>query len=139
MNITLEQALLGIADAEQHLASREAIVSPSIISQQMYRLGQYTSALEKILGDCEAEYEKKWATQYSMYTEPYTVVDKNGKESKAKSMSATAAENRANIDCAADKGNLKRLKRYVDSSWKNQTGAMARINHLIAEHKSGGI
>jgi len=133
--ITLTQALDGIASAESHLASREAINSPSVISAHMYRLGQYTSALEKILGDCEQEYEIKWAQAYKEATAPSPSAD--GKT--VKGLSATAAEHKANIDTAEDKGNIKKLNRYVSSSWRNQTGAMARINHLAQEQKSGGV
>lgn len=137
--ITLQQALDGIADAESKLGSRQAIHSPTVISENMYRLGQYTSALEKILGDCEQEYEIEWARIYNAYTAPYPVTDKKGNITQKQSMSATAAKQQADVDTAKDKGNIKRLTRYVSSSWRNQTGAMARINHISAEQKSGGV
>ena len=133
--MTLPQILAGIEDAESKLGSRQAIHSPTIISENMYRLGQYTSALEKILGDCEQEYEVKWATAYKQATTGS--MDEDGKLTKG--LSATASEHKANIETAKDKGNIKRLTRYVSSSWRNQTGAMARINHIIAETKSGGV
>lgn len=129
--MTLEQILKGIESAESKLASREAIDNPTIISAHMYRLGQYTSALEKYLGDCEAEYEVTWAKIYNSYISPL--------EKGVKPLSATAAKQQADVDTAADKGNIKRLTRYVSSSWRNQTGAMARINHIQAESKTGGI
>lgn len=122
--MTLEQILAGIQDAESNLSTREAIVSPAIISTHMYRLGQYASALEKVLGDCEEEYEITWAKSYNTHSE---------------TLSATAAKQKADVDCAIDKGNIKRLTRYVSSSWRNQTGAMARINHIYAESKNGGV
>lgn len=129
--MTLEQILAGIEDAEKKLATKQAITSPSIISENMYRLGQYTSALEKYLGDCEAEYEVAWAKTYNGYTSPL--------EKGVKPLSATAAKQQTDVDTAADKGNIKRLTRYVSSSWRNQTGAMARINHIEAQVKNGGI
>lgn len=127
--MNLDQILAGIEDAEKKLATKQAITSPSIISENMYRLGQYTSALEKYLGDCEAEYEVTWASTYNAYTTP---------EPGKKPISATAAKQQTDVDTAADKGNIKRLTRYVSSSWRNQTGAMARINHIQQETKSGG-
>lgn len=137
--MTLEQILAGIEDAEKNLATRQAITSPTIISEHMYRLGQYTSALEKYLGDAEAEYEVKWANIYSSHTAPYPVTDEKGNISSKQAMSATAAKQQADVETAEDKGNIKRLTRYVASSWKNQTGAMARINHISNEMKSGGV
>lgn len=137
--ITLDEAIKGMLDAESRLSSRQAVVSPTIISEQMYRLGQYASATEKLLGDAEEAYEIEWAKKYTMYTEPYALSDENGNITYAKSLSATAAKQRADVDTAAAKGNIKRLSRYVSSCWKIHTGAMARINHLNNEIKSGGI
>lgn len=141
--MTLEQILKGIESAESKLASREAIDNPTIISTHMYRLGQYTSALEKYLGDCEAEYEVTWAKIYNGYLNPMLVVTNdpetvNEVKLSRKPLSATAAKQQADVDTAADKGNIKRLTRYVSSSWRNQTGAMARINHIQQESKTGG-
>ncbi len=116
----LNDAIKGAIDARTRLATREAVVSPVIMSEQMYRLGQYTAEIESHLGDLEQEYEIKFAQSYSEYS---------------KELSATAAKQKADVDLAELKGNIKRLSRYVSANWKAHTGIMARINHLDRESR----
>lgn len=121
MKLTLEDAVIGMLDAESKLSSREALVSPHLISENMYRLGQYASAVEKHLGEIEEELEIKQA-------EVYMRLMTEGK-------SATGAKQAADAETAALKGQIKKLSRYVSSSWRIHTGAMARWNHIISEQK----
>lgn len=63
MKLTITQALEGLADAESKLSEAVAIHSPTIISENMYRLGQYAAALEKFLGDVEEVLIMKYERQ----------------------------------------------------------------------------
>ena len=119
--MNLETALKGLLDAEAKLSERTTMMSPNLISENMYRLGQYTAAVERHLGDIEEEYEVTWARNYTL-----------GLEEK---LSATAAKIQADVATSTQKGQMKRLSRYVSSSWRLHTGAMARINHLQAESR----
>ena len=117
----LPTALRGMLDAEAKLSQESALRNPSLISEQMYRLGQYTSAVEKHLGDAEEEYERESARVYS--------------EALRTEKSATAAKNLTEMEMAEKKGQIKRLSRYVSSSWRIHTACMARYNHLSQEMK----
>lgn len=116
----LDDALEGMLDAREQLLKREALHNPTIISEQTYRLGQYTAEVERFLGEAEKEYEIKWAREYNL-----AIVK----------LAATAAKQKADVECAENKGNIKELTRLVGSSWKIHTGNMARWNHLQAEMK----
>lgn len=115
----IETAMRGLLDAEAKLSTATAIHQPVVISENLYRLGQYTSALEKRLGDLEEHYEIESARVYAA--------------ALATEKSATAAKNRTDMEMAALKGQIKRLSRYVGSSWKIHTACMARVNHLKNE------
>lgn len=117
----LQTALKGMLDAQDKLSTPEVMASPVLISEQMYRLGQYTSAVERELGDIEEEYEINWSDDYRRALE-----DK---------MSVTAAKQHADVENSEDKGQIKRLSRYVSSSWKVHTQCMARYNHLTQENR----
>lgn len=117
----VHEIIAKIAETEKALFIASRNHNPAEISDQMMLLSGYTSALDKALGDAEQEFEIKWANTYKEL------------RSGDKPMSATAASNEADMLSAEDKGNIKRLSRYVASSWKNHTSAMARINHLNAE------
>lgn len=121
MRMTVEQALQGMMDAEEKLSTRRAVSDPAYISEQMFRLGQYASALEQFLGDAEEEYETEWAEKYKSHL--------------SKPLSATAAKQQADMDMAAMKGNIKKLQRYVSAAWHVHMSCMARHKHLASEMK----
>lgn len=117
----LNTAIKGMLDAEAKLGSRATMLSPIEISENMYRLGQYTAEVEKHLGDIEEDYEILYATEY--------------KKALETEKSVTAAKLKADLETAEGKGQIKKLSRYVSSAWKVHNGAMARWKHLNAEVK----
>lgn len=148
--MNLNTALDGLLDAEARLTDPATMMSPSLLSEQMYRLGQYTSAVEKELGDLEKDYEIDWADEYKsaligekewikdpnyIPTSDATDTDTVGETVIRKPMSTTAAKNHADMETAEMKGQIKRLSRYVSSAWKVHMSAMARIKHLESENK----
>jgi chromosome segregation ATPase len=123
----LETAVKGMMDAKARLQSKAAVTSPSILSEQMYRLGQYTSAIEDHLADLEEDYEKQEAAILKRELHP------EGFE--AKRNSATGAGVEVKIELGELEGQIKRLDRVVKASWKQGNTAMARYNHLLNEMK----
>lgn len=126
--MNVETALKGLKDAESNLSQKHAVANPAYISEQMYRLGQYASALEQFLGDAEEEYEVEWAKLYQDYL-------KGGSVENPKPMSATAAKQQTDVMCAESKGNIKKLQRYVSAAWHVHMSCMARHKHLANEMK----
>lgn len=129
--MNIETALRGLKDAESKLSQKYAVANPALISEEMYRLGQFASALEQFLGDAEEEYETNWAKCYHAYTTTSTY---DGKV-MSKALSATAAKQKADVDMAVAKGNIKKLQRYVSAAWHVHMSCMARHKHLSNEMK----
>lgn len=122
--MNVEEALRGLKDAESKLSTRQAVANPALISEEMYRLGQFASALEQHLGDAEEEYEVEWADLYAQLTLPTL---------HGKPLSATAAKQMADIQMAESKGNIKKLQRYVSAAWHVHMSCMARHKHLESQ------
>lgn len=116
----LKTAIDGMLSAKARLRSAAAVSSPSVLSEQMYRLGQYVSAIEDHLADLEEDYEKQEAGILR-------------REMDELGHSATAASARVKIELGALEGQIKRLSRIVAASWKQSNTAMARYNHLDKE------
>lgn len=119
----LETAVQGLLDAQAKMRTREGIMSPPFLSEQMMRMAQYTGAIEDHLGELEEEYERAWAIKY---------------KSHINVMKPTAAENATNVELAEVKGQIKRLSRTVASSWKQIGVGQSRWNHL-AKQQEGQI
>lgn len=121
----LDDAVKGMLDARQQLRSIEGINSPFFISEQMQRLTQYTGAVEEHLADLEEILEVEEMNRFIHYT-------------KAEGKSVNQAEILAKQEVGNYKGEIARLKRYVNSSWSIIGVAQSRWNHL-AKSTSGQI
>ena len=113
-------AISGVLTERSALQQPEALSAPSYISEHMQRLSQYNSALEECLGDVQKEVEVREATLFKKYT----------KEDK---MSVNAAEKQIKYELAADKAEITRITRLVNSSWRFISVSQSRIKHLIQE------
>lgn len=120
--MTLEAAIEGMLDAQEKLRQPVAKTSPSIISEQYYRLAQFTSAVEYHLGKLEEDYERDEAKTLKKY-----MIDE-GK-------SATAAEKFVKMEMGDREGKIKFLTRITSAAWRQHMGAMGRVNNLSNEMK----
>lgn len=116
MDITT--AISGVLTERSALQQPEGISSPSYISEHMYLLTQYTSALEEALADAEASLLVKEGKLFKEYL---------------KNMSANAAKIQIKYELAADQAEIMRLTRFCSSSWRFVSSSQSRINHLVAE------
>lgn len=114
----LETAVKGMMDARACLRSKKGVNSPGYISEQMQRLAQYTGSVEEHL----AELEK------SIEVEMHQIFVK-----EAANSSVNQAEKLARFETGETKGEIAKLKRYVNSSWQLVSTAQSRFNHLQKE------
>lgn len=121
--ITLEEALKGMTHSQEKLRDASAIISPTIISEQMMRLSQYAGILDEHLAEIEKEYEIELSAKILAYT-------KDGE------MKFSPAETRAKMGLAETKGQILYLTRLVGSAWKQVGVAQSRVNHLLQESKT---
>lgn len=117
----LNDAIDRIREIEAELSTHRVMINPHKLSELMFKLGQYTSVVEKELGDIEERYEIVYSEHYS--------------DALNTEKSITAAKQRADLLTAEIKGQIKKLSRYVASSWKVHQSAMARWKHLNEEMK----
>jgi hypothetical protein len=120
----LQQAVKGMMDARSQLRSTEGITDPSFISVQMQRLTQFTGAVEEHLAELEERIEVEEHNSF------------NGWMTEGKSVNQ--AEAMAKQEVSAIKGQIAKLKRYVNSSWSIIGVAQSRVNHINTEYKQGG-
>ena len=118
----INQALKGLLDAKRKLESTDAINIPTVLSTQMDRLATYTSSVEEHLAELEKQFEEAEA-------EAWHAAIKEGK-------SPSAAKTIAEYEVAKIKGEIKRLTRLVNSSWRLCGIKQSRYNHLINELKN---
>lgn len=116
----IEQALKGMESAKQALRTQRGINNPSYMSEHMDRLAAYTSAAEEHLAQLELDLELKERGAFV----------KALMEPKA---SPSSAEKTAKYEVAELKGEIKRLKRLVDSAWRLVGEKQSRFNHLEKE------
>lgn len=114
--MNLETAVKGMLEARAQLRSMKGITDPFFISEQMQRLAQYTGAVEESLAKLEEQYE----FDEHMYF----------KQSIDEGKSVNQAELLAKQEVGKQKGELAKLKRYVNSSWQIIGVAQSRFNHL---------
>lgn len=114
----LDKAIEGMLDAQAKLRSRQGINSPAFMSEQMARMAQYTGAIEDHLANYESAYEIAWAETYKRMSQE---------------MKPTAADNATNVELAEVKAKIKKLSRYVASSWRQIGVIQSRHNHLSKE------
>lgn len=113
--MNLEEATKGMMDARANLRTRRGVTDPMYISEQMQRLAQYTGAVEEHLAVLEEEIEKDLMHRFITYN-----MDK----------STNQAEILARFETGKKKGEIAKLKRYVNSSWSIVGVAQSRYNHL---------
>lgn len=123
--MTLEEAVKGMLEARDKLRTKQGIVDPAYISQQMQILTQFTSAVEEHLAELEEEHESNMTNKFVKYT--------NGEDA----VSVSQAETKTRFETGITKGQIAKLKRYVGSSWSVIGVAQSRVNHLASEMKQG--
>lgn len=121
----LEDAVKGMMNAREKLRSKQGVADPHFISEQMQRLAQYTGAVEETLAELEKQLEVVEARKFTHYT-------------KEEGMSVNQAEILAKQEVGNLKGEIAKLKRYVNSSWQIVGVSQSRWNHLSHEQKLGG-
>lgn len=115
-DMDLQQSVTGMMDARSALRSQKGVTDPSFISEQMQRLAQYVGSVEEHLAELEEEIEVQEADIFQGWL-------KDGK-------SINQAEMLAKQEVGALKGQIAKLKRYVNSSWAIIGVAQSRVNHL---------
>lgn len=116
--MNLEEATKGMMDAREKLRSKRGVIEPDFISENMMRLAVYTSAVEEHLAQLEEEIELQLMNKFMKYT--------FGEDKK----SVNQAETLARFETGGTKGQIAKLKRYVNSSWQLVSTAQSRWNHL---------
>lgn len=120
--LTLEEAVKGMLDAQEKLRTGQAKQMPAYLSEQNYKLAQFTASVDYHLGQLEEEYEIK---ESQILRESI----------RDKKMSATAAEKEVKIQLGEVEGQIKYLSRITKAAWSLHMGNMARFNHLQSEMK----
>lgn len=115
----LNTAIKGMMDAKAKLQTPSGVSSLPVMSENMQRLAAYTSAVEDGLANLESELEIKERDFY------YAAI-KTG-------LKPSPAERDAKYEVAQEKGDIKRLVRLVNSSWKLIDTVRSRYNHLNQE------
>lgn len=118
--MTLEVAVKGMMATRKALRSKQGVVDPIYISENMQRLAQYTGAVEEHLAGLEEQLEVVESRKFINYT-------------KDQGKSVNQAEILAKQEVGSLKGEIARLKRYVNSSWQIVGVAQSRWNHLSKE------
>jgi hypothetical protein len=120
----LTVAVKGMMEARNQLRSKQGVTSPSFISEQMQRLTQYTGAVEEHLAELEEQLEVDEMEKFLHYT-------------RTEGKSVNQSEILAKQEVGSLKGEIAKLKRYVNSSWSIIGVAQSRFNHLNMEYKQG--
>lgn len=120
----LDVATKGLLQVRNDMRSRQGVTDPLFISENMQRLAQYTSAVEEYLSDLEEQIEVVEMQKFLGYLKQGDSVNK--------------AETLAKQEVSELKGNIAKLTRLVNSSWKLISTAQSRINHLTSERNLGG-
>jgi hypothetical protein len=123
----LEEAVQAVLDVRAGFRSRQAIDDPNYLSERMIKLAIATAAVEEHLAALEEGLELSEHERYQYYTTSADTV-----------LSPSAAERQAKDDVAELRGKIKKLTRFVNSSWKLTEKAQSRWNHLNREFGLGG-
>lgn len=105
-------------NARQALRSQKGVEDANFISQQMQRLAQYAGAVEEHLAVFEEELELEEMKVFKLHT---------------KDKSVNQAEILVKMETGKSKGQIAKLKRYVNSSWQIVGVAQSRWNHLTKQ------
>lgn len=119
----LEEAVKGMLKTRELLQSRNGVVNPVFISENMQRLTQYTGAVEVHLAQLEDELENIEMKKFLDY--------------KNQGMSVNMSETLAKQEVGSQKGEIAKLSRLVKSSWAIIGTAQSRWNHLNTGYKVG--
>jgi len=120
--IAIEEALKGIESAQDTIRNATALSSPTILSEQMMRLSQYTAILDAHLADYERDFELQLSSKILAKM-------KEG-------LKVTPAESLAKVELAEIKSQILFLTRISASCWRQVGVAQSRINHLLQESKT---
>ncbi len=120
--ITLNEATKGMLDCMDNLRTLKAKDQPTYLSEQIYRLGQYTAAVEYHLGETEQWYEESEA---ELLRE--AIHDKG--------LSASMAEKEVKMNLGNVEGQIKYLTRVTKAAWALHMGGISRVKHLNDEMK----
>ncbi len=96
--------------------------NPTYLSEHMYALTQYNSALESILADEEKKLKLKEAELFKGYTKSGDSVNK--------------AQTKIKYELAADEAQIAYLSRLCSSSWRFIGSSQSRVKHLVEESKN---
>lgn len=113
----LQLAVDGMMKTRAALRSSQGVINPGFISEQMQRLTQYTGAVEEHLAELEEKLEVDEMQKFMHYT-------------KAEGKTVNQAEIITKQEVGEVKGQIAKLKRYVNSSWQIVGVAQSRFNHL---------
>jgi len=120
--IPLDQVIKGMAETQRALRTSAAIVSPTIMSEQMMRLSQYAGALDEHLAELEKEYEIVVTARIQKYM-------KEG-------IKTSPAETKAKTELGEQKGQILYLTRLSSSAWRQVGTIQSRVNHLKTESQT---
>jgi hypothetical protein len=115
--MNLQVAVKGMMEARAQLRSKQGVSDPAFISEQMQRLAQYNGAVEEHLAAMEEKLEIEEMQRFLYY-------------SNEEKKSVNQSELLAKQEVGAQKGEIAKLKRYVNSSWQIVGVAQSRWNHL---------
>lgn len=118
----IDTAISGMMQAREALQESEGLSSPTHISDNMYRLAQFVSAVEEGLGTLEEDLEVKEAQFFKEMTDA------------GNSVNATQVSMK--YEFAKDRAYINKITRLVSSSWKLISASQSRIKNLVEESKN---
>ncbi len=118
----IHAAISGMMQARGALQESESLSSPTHISDNMYRLAQYVSAVEEGLGTLEEDLEVKESIFFKEMTDA------------GNSVNATQVSMK--YEFAKDRAYINKITRLVSSSWKLISASQSRIKNLVEESKN---
>ena len=117
--MNIDTAISGMMQAREALQEAESLSSPTYISDNMYRLAQYVSAVEEGLGTLEEDLEVKESVFFNEMTDA------------GNSVNATQVSMK--YEFAKDRAYINKITRLVSSSWKLISASQSRIKNLVEE------
>ena len=118
----IHAAISGMMQARGALQESESLSSPTHISDNMYRLAQYVSAVEEGLGTLEEDLEVKESVFFKEMTDA------------GNSVNATQVSMK--YEFAKDRAYINKITRLESSSWKLISASQSRIKNLVEESKN---
>jgi septation ring formation regulator EzrA len=122
--VELNDAIEAMVKVRAALRTQRGINDPAYISENMQKLAQFVSAIEEHLAVLEEQLEAEEMKRFIRYT-------------RTEGKSINQAEILAKQEVGELKGQIAKLKRYVNSSWAIVGTAQSRFNHLSSDFKLG--